>query len=96
MSEYAEKRDFQRMAIDCVLSFSIKGGSETYDGNVINLSSKGILFTSTEAVKDGSDLSIVLTPSNSITPPMEADATITRVIDNESVYEIACTIIKIH
>lgn len=96
MSEYAEKRDFQRMAIDCVLSFSIKGESETYDGNVINLSSKGILFTSSEAIKEGSDLSIVLTPSNSITPPMEADVTVTRVIDNDSVYEIGCTVVKIH
>lgn len=96
MSEYAEKRDFQRMAIDCVLSFSIKGKPDTYDGNVINLSSKGILFTSTEAINEGSDLGIVLTPSNSITPPMEADATVTRVIDNDSIYEIACTIVKIY
>jgi hypothetical protein len=96
VSEYAEKRDFQRMAIDCVLSFSIKGKSEAYNGNVINLSSKGILFTSSEAIKEGSDLSIVLTPSNSITPPMEADATVTRVMDNDAVYEVACTVVKIH
>jgi hypothetical protein len=47
VNDYAEKRDFQRMVIDSVLSFSIKGGSKSYDGNVINLSSKGILFTST-------------------------------------------------
>jgi hypothetical protein len=96
VSDYAEKRDFQRMVIDCVLSFSIKGVSGTYGGNVINLSSKGILFTSTEAIKEGSNLSIVLTPSNSITLPMEADATVTRVIDNDSVYEIACTIVKVY
>jgi hypothetical protein len=96
VNEYAEKRDFQRMIIDSVLSFSIKGGSETYDGNVINLSSKGILFTSIEVIKEGSDLNIVLTPSNSITPPMIVDASVIRVIDNESVYEIACTIDKIY
>jgi hypothetical protein len=96
VSEYTEKRDFQRMFIDCVLSFTIRGESETYNGNVINLSSTGILFTSTEAIKEGSDLSIVLTPSNPITPPMEANATVTRVIDNDSVYEIACTVVKIN
>ena len=96
MSNYAEKRDFQRMAIDCVLSFSRKGNSEVYDGSVINLSSKGILFTSTESIEEGVELTIVLTPSNSITPPMEADAMVNRVIDNESVFEIACTIISIH
>jgi hypothetical protein len=96
VNDYAEKRDFQRMVIDSVLSFSIKGGSKSYDGNVINLSSKGILFTSTEVIKEGSGLSIVLTPSNSITPPMLADAAVTRVIDNKSMYEIACTIDKIY
>ena len=96
MSDYAEKRDFQRMAIDCVLSFSRKGNSEVYDGNVINLSSKGILFTSMEPIEEGSELRIVLTPSNSITPPMEADVIVNRVVDNESVFEIACTIINIH
>lgn len=96
MSEFAEKRDFQRMAIDCVLSFSRKDGSEIYDGHVINLSSKGILFTSMESIEQDSELSIVLTPSNSITPPMEADAIVSRVIDNQSVYEIACTITNIH
>ena len=96
VSDYAEKRDFQRMAIDCVLSFSRVGHSEVYEGNVINLSSQGILFTSTESIEEGSDLSIVLTPSNSITPPMKADAVVNRAIDNQSVFEIACTIINIH
>ena len=96
MSDYEEKRNFQRMVIDSVLSFSYKDGSKSYDGNVINLSSKGILFTTTEIIKEHSDLSIVLTPSNSITPPMVADAVVTRVIDNESVHEIACTIEKIY
>jgi hypothetical protein len=96
VSDYAEKRNFQRMVIDSVLSFSLKGGSKSYDGNVINLTSKGILFTTTEIIKECSDLSIVLTPSNSITPPMVADAVVTRVIDNESMYEIACTIEKIY
>jgi hypothetical protein len=42
VSDYEEKRNFQRMVIDSVLSFSLKGGSKSYDGNVINLSSKGI------------------------------------------------------
>jgi hypothetical protein len=96
VSNYAEKRNFQRMVIDSVLSFSFKGGSKSYDGNVINLSSKGIFFTTTGIIKEGSDLSIVLTPSNSITPPMVADAVVTRVIDNESMCEIACTIEKIY
>lgn len=95
MPDYAEKRDFQRMAIDCALSFSKKDESQSFEGHVINLSSTGILFTSVENFDEGTSLEIVLTPSNSLTPPMEATAVITRVIDNNSVYELACEIGKI-
>ena len=96
MSDYSEKRDFQRMAIDCEFSFSKPGEPRLYDGHVINLSSKGILFTSHSSFEPGSSLEIVLTPSNSLTPPMEASVTVTRVTDNESIYELACEIEEIH
>ena len=92
MIDYAEKRDFLRMPIDCELSFIRSGNSERYEGNVINLSSKGILFTSSERFEEGAALELLLTPSNSITPPMEAEAVVTRVIDYEPVFEIACAI----
>ncbi|MFV2032686.1 MAG: PilZ domain-containing protein [Gammaproteobacteria bacterium] len=92
MADYAEKRDFQRMAIDCALSFSKKDEHESFEGHVINLSNKGILFTSNEDFEEGESLDIVLTPSNSLTSPMEAIVVVTRVTDNESVYEVACQI----
>ena len=92
MIEYAEKRDFLRMPIDCELSFSKAGSSRQYQGSVINLSSKGILFTSAEKFDQGTVLEITLTPSNSATPPMETEAVVTRVCDNEVLFEIACTI----
>ena len=92
MIDYAEKRDFLRMPIDCELSFSEANGSRQYTGNVINLSSKGILFTSNEKFDEGTRLEIVLTPSNSITPPMQASVVVSRVADNEVLFEIACEI----
>ncbi|MCH8104887.1 MAG: PilZ domain-containing protein [Proteobacteria bacterium] len=95
MSDYAEKRDFQRMVIDCAFSFSKKDEKQSLKGHVVNLSSKGILFTSNETFDEGTMLDIVLTPSNSLTPPMEASVTVTRIIDNNSVYEIACEIEEI-
>ena len=95
MSDYAEKRDFQRMAIDCALSFSKKDEKQSIEGHVINLSSKGILFTSIEELTEGATLEIVLTPSNSFTPPMEASVVISRVLYNNSVYEVACEIEEI-
>ena len=95
MIDYAEKRDFLRMPIDCELSFSESGGGKQYIGNVINLSSKGILFTSNTEFKPGARLDITLTPSNSITPPMEATVVVMRVLDNEAKFEIACEIEEI-
>ena len=92
MIEYAEKRDFLRMPIDCELSFSEVDGDRRLQGNVINLSSKGILFTSSESFEIGTRLDIVLTPSNSITPPMQARVTVSRVVAREVLYDIACEI----
>ena len=92
MTDFAEKRNFQRMAIDCQFSFCERGGQQIFGGHVINLSSKGILFTSSERFAEGTHIEIVLTPSNSLTPPMEASVVVARVTDNESIYELACEI----
>lgn len=95
MSDYAEKRDFLRMAIDCEFSFSRCGEKQRFEGHVINLSSKGILFTTSESFKLGDVLEIVLTPSNSLTPPMEASVAVTRVVHNKPIFEVACEIKEI-
>jgi hypothetical protein len=95
MIDYAEKRDFLRMPIDCELSFTVAGSSKRYQGNVINLSSKGILFTSSEDFAAGTSLDIVLTPSNSSTQPMHATVVVARVVSNEVLFEIACEIAEI-
>ena len=95
MIDYAEKRDFLRMPIDCELSFSESGSSKQYSGNVINLSSKGILFTSNSEFQPGTRLDITLTPSNSLTPPMEATVIVMRVVNNDVMFEIACEIDEI-
>ena len=95
MNEFAEKRDFQRMALDCEFCFRRPSDNQQYTGQVINLSSKGILFTSSESVEVDTALEILVTPSNSITPPMEASVVVSRVTNNQSIYEIACEIVDI-
>jgi hypothetical protein len=95
MIDYAEKRDFLRMPIDCGLNFVVEGSTKQYRGKVINLSSKGILFTSNKKFTPGTTLEIVLTPSNSTTTPMQATAVIARVSSNEVLFEIACEIKEI-
>ena len=92
MIEYAEKRDFLRMPIDCELRFGKAGSEAGLQGKVINLSSKGILFTSSELFGQGESLDIVLTPTGSETPPMHARVVVSRVTNNNALFEIACEI----
>jgi hypothetical protein len=92
MTNISEKRDFLRMAIDCQLSFSKQGENQSYEGHVVNLSGKGILFTATDQYEAGELLDIVLTPANSQSAPMEARVEIIRATYNGSVYELACEI----
>jgi hypothetical protein len=92
MIKYAEKRDFLRMPIDCEMYFLQRGDDTRYQGHVINLSSKGILFTSQMIVVESAALEITLTPGNAESSPMEFSAVVTRVSDNESIFEIACEI----
>lgn len=89
---YAEKRDFLRMPIDCKLKFSKRGSDQQLEGNVINLSSYGILFTTAREIEEGTLLEIVLTPTNSLTPPMQAAVVVIRSINNDALYEVACEI----
>ena len=92
MINYAEKRDFVRMPIDCTLRFSEVGDERDFEGKVINMSNRGILFTSRQKFEVGNMLSLVLTASDADTPPMHATVKVTRVMSNRVHYEVACII----
>lgn len=94
MSDFAEKRDFQRMALDCEFAFLKPGDNQQYAGQVINLTSKGVLFNTSEPVDVNTILEIVVTPSNSLTETMKASVQVNRVTDYEPVYEIAGEILE--
>ncbi|MCG6888197.1 MAG: PilZ domain-containing protein [Gammaproteobacteria bacterium] len=89
MNKNLEKRDFLRMPIDCRLRYSVVGDNREFQGKVINLSNKGILFTSRQRLEVGSLLTLVLTPSQTNTPPMHATVKVTRVVSNRVQYEVA-------
>ena len=90
MRAYVEKRDFQRMPIDCSFSYSFVDDHRKHSGEVINLSSHGVLFTSRQRVEAGSLLDIVLAPANPKTAPTRARAEVARVTNNRQFYEVAC------
>lgn len=88
---FDEKRDFLRMPIDCSLMYSVVGDEREFKGKVINMSEKGILFTSRQRLEVGKLLSLVLTAAGAHTPPMHATVKVERVINNQVQYEVACT-----
>jgi len=89
MIDYAEKRDYMRMPIDCSMRYSVVGDDREFQGNVINLSNKGILFTSKQKLEVGNLLTLVLTASHADTPDMHATVKVSRVINNRVNYEVA-------
>jgi hypothetical protein len=78
MTDYSEKRDFQRMALDCSLEYSTADDDITYQGKVQNLSAKGILFLGDKELALGTKIKITVSPVHDITPPMVADVSVTR------------------
>jgi hypothetical protein len=96
MTDYSEKRDFQRMALDCSLEYRITADDKIYQGKIQNLSAKGVLFLGAKAIAVGTELQITLSPVHDITPPMVADVRVTRCDKHDDVnYYVAGEILKI-
>ncbi len=95
-TNYGEKRDFQRMAIECVMTYRCEADSRSGEGSVKNLSAKGFLLEVNDEFSPKTELFVKLTPVNSITPPMEARASVIRSIPIEgsvpTKFEVACEI----
>jgi c-di-GMP-binding flagellar brake protein YcgR len=82
--DYSEKRDFLRMDMDCSLEYRVEGETESYTGQMNNLSATGIQFTCQHGMPPGSQISVTVTPLKDITPPMAADVTVARCDAQES------------
>jgi hypothetical protein len=96
MKEYAEKRDFHRMGIDCPAQFRIQGADEMTDGIVKNLSASGLLMLAPQEINPGTQLLVYIVPTNSITPPLTATVSVLRSTPaSDGGYEIACSIEQI-
>ncbi len=94
--DFAEKRDFQRMAMDCSLQFSVADSAQKLEGKVINLSAKGILFVAADEIAPGASVEIKLTPITNITPPMSASTIVARCEKHgDDEYHVAAEIVQI-
>ena len=96
MTEFAEKRDFYRMGVDCPARFRVQGGDTVDDGIIKNLSASGLLILAPQEVSPGTHLRVRIIPVNSITPPLSANASVLRSEPSDAGgYEIACSIDQI-
>ena len=96
MNDYSEKRNFQRMGVDCRAQFRIQGADEVNDGIVKNLSASGLLIHAQLEISPGTQLLVHIVPVNNITPPLPAMASVLRSEPSTAGgYEIACAIEQI-
>lgn len=90
--DYDEKRDFMRMAVDCEVRFRRVGNEREFSGQVVNLSGRGLLFQSGEALTAGERLELsVEPPAGGSAPPLQASGEVVRVtaVEPGPRYEIA-------
>jgi hypothetical protein len=96
MNDFAEKRDFYRMGVECPAQFRIQGEADVNEGTVKNLSAAGLLIVSPLEIDPGTRLAVHIVPAQRITPPLSATANVVRsTAAGDGRFEIACTIERI-
>ncbi|MDJ0805203.1 MAG: PilZ domain-containing protein [Gammaproteobacteria bacterium] len=96
MHDFAEKRDFIRMPIDCPAQFRIAGSDSTQSAIVKNLSSNGMLMLFDREIDPGTQLTVEIMPGKNITPPLSAEMSVLRSYTaDEGNFNIACAIERI-
>ncbi len=84
------------MVVDATVEYQQLGEQTIHQGVAKNLSGKGMMFIAGDALQPGSQLQVKLTPSNNITPPMQAQLRVTRCqAQDDGDYQVACEIINI-
>jgi hypothetical protein len=76
-SEYSEKRDFIRLAVDCDVYYQTEGGQE-HCGQGRDLSAGGVMFEVEEEFPVGTKLHVRIHPRNNLTPPLETTVEVLR------------------
>ena len=77
--EYDEKRDFIRINVDCEMTYKLPGTPDTKSGKVTNLSGRGMMFITAEALDVESVVEVRIIPEKNITPPLHANVRVVRV-----------------
>jgi len=88
MINYDEKRDFQRMPVDCKVDFSIEGQKEVFHGDGKDLSATGVTFISENELQPGTIININVHPFIKTVRPLSAKAEVIRCTKNDDGFMI--------
>ncbi len=77
---YEEKRDFQRMPVECDITYTIAGSSVKCYGKGSDLSATGVMFSTDQDLAVGTELEVNIHPYIKTVQPLQAKA---RVIRND-------------
>lgn len=93
MREYAEKRDFIRMILECELTYTVLDSGQSNSGQTCDLSGKGMRFISDQEFVQGTLLEVKLNPKDSFVPALNAVVEVMRVMpDIDGGYQIGVAI----
>lgn len=76
---YEEKRDFIRMKVDTIVSFTRADSKERYEGRCRNLSGAGMLLETDKKLSVGDRLSVVVPSEGPGFSPLDASVEVVRV-----------------
>lgn len=77
--DYAEKRDFLRMGVDCSVRCTEVASGQVCTGRAHNLSAGGLALTVAHSYPTGTRLEVRIEPERSIVPPLHALVEVVRV-----------------
>lgn len=82
--DYAEKRNFYRMNLDCSAEYAINGSGSRKTGIVSDLSGDGISIIVDHAVEPGTEVWVSIQPENPVTPPLDITMQVIRCEQKDS------------
>ncbi len=81
--EFSEKRGFNRMDVECRMTFTVNGDATTHTAIARDLSATGLLIATNQDIPVGTRLNVCVTPEQALVPPLEALVEVMRVISPE-------------
>ena len=93
MTEFKEKRAYQRLKIEC----DIHCHRNQYIGRCRTLSGAGVSFTTTKKFNIGESHDIIINPNQAFSPSMKTEITIVRLVSlNNDAFEIGASINRLN